>query len=338
MRKEFKAIIAAILALWLFFMGFEIGSYVEKQKINRALPTPSSEQQTDAQTVPSADLTTDTTAPPATTAAPAASDTDQLTGIGNAIDVITTYPDNELAATTTEKPKESAAQKSETTAPDVSSLSKTQVLQRATAAINKLKSTDNMTARNQETISIRITECSAQSAVNLINNVISKKIGDKNVTYVFKNGKAVGHDDEGKEIKDEGEVTPNQVIPPTNASFTLPEAGVAAASAAKNGAFVTYTIKLAEESASLEKPIPTYNAQAVGYLKMTDLEIPGATITGADMHYPGSSVVVTVDSDGRVRQLQFHLPMDGSGSARMAFLSGTASFEGFSTQNWTFTY
>ena len=37
MRKELKAVIAAILALWLFFMGFEIGSYVEKQKISAEL-------------------------------------------------------------------------------------------------------------------------------------------------------------------------------------------------------------------------------------------------------------------------------------------------------------
>jgi len=155
---------------------------------------------------------------------------------------------------------------------------------------------------------------------------------------VFKDGKAVGVDDAGKEIKDEGEVSPNQVIPPTDAAFTLPEAGVASASAAQNGAFVTYTLKLAEESSSLKQPVPTYNAQAVGYLKLADLDIPGTTITGADMHYPGSSVVVTVDSEGRVRQLQIHLPMDGVGSAKMGFLSGTASFEGFSTQNWTFSY
>ena len=250
--------------------------------------------------------------------------------------MITTYPDNEVAAAPTEK--ETTTQKTAPTATDASKLSKTQVLQRATEAINKLKTAKNMTARNQETISIQITDCSAKSAINLINSFISKKAGDKIVTYAFKDGKAVGVDGSGKEIKDEGEVTPNQVIPPTDAAFTLPEAGVASASAAQNGAFTTYTIKLKEESATLAQPVPTYNSQAIGYLKMTDLQMPGATITDASMHYPGSSVTVTVDSDGRVRQLQIHLPMDGSGAAKMGFLAGTASFEGFSTQNWTFTY
>ena len=168
--------------------------------------------------------------------------------------------------------------------------------------------------------------------------MISKKIGDKTVTYVFTNGKAIGHDAEGKEIKDEGEVAPNQVIPPTDAAFTLPEAGVASASAKKDGAFTTYTLKLKEESSTIANPVPTYNSQAIGYLKMTDMEVPGATITDANMHYPGSTVTVTVDSQNRVRQLQLHLPMDGNGSAKMGFLSGTASFEGYSTQNWTFTY
>ena len=35
MRKEFKAIIALILAVWLFMMGFELGSYHEKQEIQK---------------------------------------------------------------------------------------------------------------------------------------------------------------------------------------------------------------------------------------------------------------------------------------------------------------
>ena len=330
MRKELKAVIAAILALWLFFMGFEIGSYVEKQKISAEL----GEQQVQPQTVPTAP----TTAPTTTTAPASESDAASVPSIGNAVDVITTYPDSELSAATTKAAQTSTTKKAETAAADASKLSQTQVLQRATEAINKLKKAKNMTARNQETISIQITDCSVKSAISLINSVISKKAGDKIVTYAFKDGKAVGVDSSGKAVKDEGEVTPNQVIPPTDASFTLPEAGIAAASAAQNGAFTTYKIELKEESATLAQPVPTYNSQAIGYLKMTDLEVPGATITDASMHYPGSSVVVTVDGDGRVRQLQIHLPMDGSGSAKMGFLSGTASFEGFSTQNWTFTY
>ena len=161
---------------------------------------------------------------------------------------------------------------------------------------------------------------------------------DAKSNRALENDPYAGATAEGKEIKDEGEVTPNQVIPPTDAAFTLPEAGVASASAKKDGAFTTYTLKLKEESSTIANPVPTYNSQAIGYLKMTDMEVPGATITDANMHYPGSTVTVTVDSQNRVRQLQLHLPMDGNGSAKMGFLSGTASFEGYSTQNWTFTY
>lgn len=324
MRKEFKAIIAVILAVWLFMMGFELGSYHEKQEI----------QKEQAAQQASATQPLDTTAP-AVTEAPTTTEAAPITGIGNAIAEITTYPDEELTAASD---KGTTAASTTAAEPDVSSLSKRQILQRATEAVNTLKKTQNMTARNQETIFIQIVDCSAKSAISILNSVISKKIGDKTVTYVFTNGKAIGHDAEGKEIKDEGEVTPNQVIPPTDAAFTLPEAGVASASAKQDGAFTTYTLKLKEESSSIDNPVPTYNSQAIGYLKMTDMEVPGATITGADMHYPGSTVTVTVDSQGRVRQLQLHLPMDGSGSAKMGFLSGTASFEGYSTQNWTFTY
>ena len=323
MRKELKAIIAAILAVWLFLMGFEIGSYREKQRINQ--------HQTAQQTTLQQPLTT---LPPATAAPTEPLPT--VTGVDNVIPEITTYPDVELTAAP--ESQTTGTTKAAEAPTDVSALSKKQILQRATEAINKLKNTKDMTARNQETISIRIVDCSAKSAISIINSVISKKIGDKNVTYVFTNGKAVGHDDSGKEIKGEGEVTPNQVIPPTDAAFTLPETGVHSASAAQNGAFVTYTLKLKEERSSIDKPVPAYNSQAIGYLKMTDMQVPGATITGADMHYPGSTVTVTVDDEGRVRQLQLHLPMDGTGSAKMGFLSGTASFEGYSTQNWTITY
>ncbi len=326
MRKELKAVIAAILAVWLFLMGFEIGSYREKQKINLQ---PAEEQTTLQQPL--------TTTQPPETAAPSETETTlPLPDIANVVSEITTYPDSELTAASQKQTAEST--KPASTQPDVSALSKQQILQRATEAVNKLKSTKDMTARNQETISIRIVDCSAKSAINIINSFISKKAGDKNVTYVFKDGKAVGHDDSGKEIKDEGEVTPNQIIPPTSAAFTLPEDGVASAKAEKNGAFVTYTLKLKDERSSIEQPVPTYNSQAVGYLKMTDIQMPGATITGADMHYPGSTVTVTVDGSGQVRQLQVHLPMEGTGTAKMGFLSGSASFEGFSTQNWTFTY
>ncbi len=327
MRKEFKAIIAAILAVWLFMMGFELGSYREKQNIRK-------EQA--AQTTTAAPTSEDATT---TTAVPTTEDLPEITGVGNAIAELTTYPDSELSAATTAKAKNNEdTTKAQATTEDVSALSKEQIVKRATEAINTLKATKNMTARNEETISIRIVDCSAKSAVSILNSVISKKIGDKNVTYVFLDGKAVGHDDDGKEIKDEGEVTPNQVIPPTDAQFTLPAAGVKSASAKRNGGDVTYTLKLAEERSSIDQPVPTYNAQAIGYLKMTDMEVPGATITGADMHYPGSSVVVTVDDQCRVKQLQLYLPMDGTGSAKMGFLSGTASFEGYSTQTWKITY
>ena len=34
MKKEITAVICVILSVWFFFMGFELGSYREKKKIN----------------------------------------------------------------------------------------------------------------------------------------------------------------------------------------------------------------------------------------------------------------------------------------------------------------
>ena len=334
MRKEFKAIIAAVLAVWLFMMGFEIGSYHEKQEIRQqqaAQPT------VELTTLPPEETAAPTAEQPADTTAAASAPTTSA-NIGNILAPITTYPDSELPPETTQKATAPTTTKAEPTTQSVSSLSKAQILQRVTKSINALKSTPNMTARNEETISIRIVDCSAPSAINLINNFISKKIGDKSVTYVFVNGKAIGHDDSGKEIKGEGEVTPNQVIPPTDAAFTLPEAGVVSASASQKGGDITYKLKLAEETSTIDNPIPPYHSQAIGYLKMTDMQVPGATITGANMHYAGATLVVTTDTQGQVKQMQLHLPMNGDGTAKMGFLSGSASFEGVSTQNWSFSY
>ena len=341
MRTELKAIIAAILALWLFFMGFEIGSYVEKQKIGQEL----TDQSVTQLTAPTLAPTTEPTAEPATevpTEVPsetqATENVDPISDIGSTMDLITTYPDSELSAATTEKPKETTTQKAEPTTQNVSALSKTQVLQRVTKAVNELKGTQNMTARKQEATTVNIVDCSVQSAVSLLNNIISKNAVTETVTYVFVNGKATGYDDNGKPVENEGEVTPNHIIPPGDAAFTLPEAGVAAATAQQKGKEIVYTIKLAEEATTLENPIPPYNAQAIGYLNLADLDVPGATITSANMHYPGSTLTLTTDTQGKVKQLEFRLPMDGSGSAKMGFLSGSASFEGVNTETWTFSY
>ena len=35
MKKEITAVICVLLSVWFFFMGFELGSYREKKKINK---------------------------------------------------------------------------------------------------------------------------------------------------------------------------------------------------------------------------------------------------------------------------------------------------------------
>lgn len=319
MKKELKAVICVVLSVWFFLMGFEIGSYHEKKDI-MATSVPVINQATTAAPNTMYDAPTSTTAPTtdiATTAAPS-----------------TTASGSNTQATQATKADETTKEAKA----DPSSMSKTEILMTVTEAINKLKSEPNFKARNVENTTINVTECSADAAKNLINNVIQKFAGEDVANYEFVNGQATGHDDSGNEIKDEGVVTPKDVIPPKKALFTISEEGIKEATAVKDGDGVVYTLKVVEESTQIDNPIPNFNSQGIGYLNLADIDVPGATITEANMHYPESVITVTMNGEGKITKIHYYLPMDGSGAAKMAFISGTAKFEGSNDEVWEFSY
>ena len=196
-----------------------------------------------------------------------------------------------------------------------------------------------MTAVQTENTTINVTDCSVQRAVSIINSVIQKYAGEKSATYQFVNGQATGVRPDGSAVEDEGVVAPTQVIPPKSKNFELTEAGLAEATAAKEGENTVYTLKLVAEETTFEAPTPTHNAAAIGYLDLTKLDVSGATITKADMKYPGSTVVATVNPDGKLVKLDLTLPMSGYGEAKLlGVVSGNAAFDGSQHEVWTFSY
>lgn len=314
MKKEIKVLICVVLSIWFFFMGFELGSYREKKNISANASTSNVQPVTQPTTAPT---TAPTTTP--TTTAPQAN------------------PSQDASSNQSGVSAESTTKKA---ANDPSSLSKGEILAAAKKAIDNMKAEQNMTAVQTESIQINVTECSVPRLLNAVNKIVQNFTGEKSATYSFVNGQATGVRPDGSAVEDEGVVAPTQVIPPKNKNFELTEAGIAEATAAKDGENTVYTLKLVEESTTLDSPVPANNAAAIGYLDLTKIsdKIGGAQILAANMHYPGSTVTATVDPSGKLVKLALYLPMDGYGEAKLLAFTGNASFEGNQTETWTFTY
>lgn len=321
MKKEIKVVICVVLSIWFFFMGFELGAYREKKKLSVSTTVavqPATQNNASLTTALTTAVTTESTTE---STLPSVADTSVYPDTG-----VVTSPSN--ASTTTKK------------STDPSSLSKAEIIAAAKKAIDGVKAEQNMTAVQTENIAITVNDCSVPSALNMVNSIVQKFTGEKSATYTFANGQATGVRPDGEAVEDEGVVSPTQVIPPKNKNFELTEAGTLEASAKKDGENTVYTIKIVEESTTLDSPVPANNSAAIGYLDLTKIsdKISGAKITEANMHYPGSTVTATVNKTGKLIKLELYLPMDGYGEAKLAFISGNASFSGSQTETWTFTY
>lgn len=249
MKKEVKIVIAVVLSLWLFFMGFEIGAYSEKKKFAEAQSTT---QNNVINTAAPIDNTTQPTASP------------------NADGTQTTQPTG-------------GSQDSTNSSIDPSSLSKDEVVSKINAYMTQLKNEQNMQIYETDAININVVDCSVPSVIGTINSVINSIIGsvDPEKTYTFTGGQAVNSDGET--------VTPNDVVPPTSNAFAMSVDGVTSAKAEKQGDNIVYTATLVAESTTIENQYPPYHGPTVGYLDITafdlpinvtkgDMHYPGATI------------------------------------------------------------
>lgn len=314
MKKEVKAIIAVVLAVWILLMGIEIGSLREKKKI--------AAEAVNSTTVAAADDTT-TTQPTTQTQTPVTPGADAVPGgdtTPDAAPVESTAPVADVPATD---------------AVDVSTLTKEQIVAKVSESVNKVKSEQNMTAHKTEYITVNLTRLSAESVRGTVNSIISGIVGDPvDEQITVANGIATYPDGTTKPVK--------EAIPPSNDAtkdFALTADGVASATATKQGENTVYTVVLVAESTTAASPIPTHNSVAIGYLNLMGLDLPsGVSITDSKMQYPGSTVEVTVNPAGQVVKLVNKMPMTGYGAAKIAIVSGDADFEGSLDETWEFTY
>lgn len=308
MKKEVKIAIAAALAIWFFVMGFELGIYKERRAQSK--------------------LASQTTPPPVVSTVPS-------TQPSTAPTTLPTVPSPDVTVAPSVAPTvgDVTAAPSVNNDKDVSSLSTDEIVSRVANAVNTLKQTPNFTADRKLNVVVKVVDCSVPSVIDKINEIINDitatAVPQETLTFVG-----------GNATNSKGEqLTAATAVPPENNNFTLTSAGVSSAKAEKQGDNTVYTINLIAESTTGENPVPVHNAGSLGYLDITSLGLPSIVkITKANMNYPASVIVATVDKDGKLIHLKNYLPMTGEGEASVMGIGGSAQFEGYLDEEWTITY
>lgn len=298
LNKGIKIVIAVIVSAWVFFMGYEIGTYRETKKI--------ASQTTAASVVYQPPQASTTAAPPQAPTAPTQPDT--------------TNPSVSADATT---------DVADTSAPVTSAteLSGLDILAKVTQAVNAAKNYKGaFTASTTQIRQLGITDCSVESLTNTIDRIVQQFVGGgRSDTYSFVNG--YGTSKEGLTV------TPNDVIPPRKTPFTLIPEGMSAATAKKDGENDVYTINLISESASLDA-LPANNSAAAGYLDLSSLSI----LTSIEYSYPATVIEATVAPNGMLSALHVYMPISAKGAGTVIGFEGYASFSGSLDETWSFIY
>ena len=174
--------------------------------------------------------------------------------------------------------------------------------------INATKKMQNGTMHKTSDTSIEVTELSVSFLKSAVNGIVSGLIKPSDDTWTFTNGAA----EDGK--------TPSDAITPGGRDVALQAAGVKSATCTPDGDGYKIAIVLVEEKSTFDgtnTTNPVHHESCLSPLNLATLDISPAKITSADMTYPGATLNVTVDGQGRVTHYDFKLPMSGKGAGSM---------------------
>lgn len=236
--------------------------------------------------------------------------------------------DNVNVITTSAGITQNAAVQNNSVVDDASQWSTSQILSKATEAVNKTKGYGgNLSAHHVEAFDASVTECTGGSVVQGVANLmVGWVVEPVDETLAFSGGRATNS---------EGETVP--ALLPKNGAFTLGQDGVAGASARSvNGEYVI-NINLVQESVGMTQ-IPRHNASAIGYLDVSSFDLSFLTVDSADIMYKGSSIEFHINSQGYVTYAHYRVPLKITGSGHSGAISGSVTFEGEQTEQWTFSY
>lgn len=211
--------------------------------------------------------------------------------------------------------------------PDVSAMTDQQILDMLTNAANKTKAySGSVSVHRVDKFDVNVVECTGGSAVaGILNRVIGVIVSPADENLTFNGGTAVSSDGENLVI-----------LNPQKGDFRLQMSGVSSISASKNGDNTVINVTLVPESVGL-KDVPAANSSGIGYLDIGSFDLSFVTITSASFDYKGSTIKATINPDGYVTYIEYNVPLDIVGNAKIGF-DVTAVIEAAETEIWEFNW
>lgn len=266
----------------------------------------------------------------------------KLNGASGSVDAgATTAPTTAQPQTTTQAPTPSGDGAADTTAApadgngDSSSSSIPSGNAEIAAAYNKaINDTKNYTGsvhlNKVSTVAITITDCPGGDSVkSIVQGVVDRYATTSTKDIDYNNGT----DPDGGKLYNR--------ITPGDRDSALTEAGIANATCVADGDGYKMSITLVSEKATFDGTNtvnPSHHESCLDPLNLATLDVSPITITNADMTYPGATLEVTVDGQGRMTLFSVKLPLSGSGTGGMTFIKATVGLEGSLDDVYTFTY
>ncbi|MCM1543816.1 MAG: hypothetical protein NC110_00815 [Ruminococcus sp.] len=322
MKKELKVVAIVLVALIVFLSGFGIGA--TKGGIKIAVNVSGDAQPANGGTVtptnpPVAD--TQPTTPP-TTQAPVASDP------------ATTAADASTPNGGASEPATTAAGAGTSTSAGTPS-SKEDIVAKYNELINGMKSNPG-TVKLHKTSNTVINVTDAPAMKDQINKIVQGLVKPSDTMYTFTGNGSMGTED----TNNNAECDMKNIITPGGRDVALKAEGVKDATCTPSGDGYTMTINLIEETSSFngtDTVNPVHHESCLSPLNLATLDISPAKISEANMTYPGATLILNVDGQGRLAKYETKLPMSGSGSGKLV-VSLSVGLEGSMDEVYEFTY
>lgn len=323
MKKELKVVAIVLVALIVFLSGFGIGSTKGGFKINVNVENKGGQS---AGVVATAQPTATPTTPAPTTPAPttpAPSDTPATSDQAQ--------PSNNGTSDTTPAPSENNGGASATGMPS----SKEEIVAKYNELINGMKKNPGACKLHKVTdTKINVTDAPAMK--DQINNIVQGLVKPSDQTYTFTGNGSMGTED----TNNNAECDMMNIINPGGKEVALKAEGVKEATATASGDGYTLNIVLAEEKSTFDGTTtvnPVHHESCLTPLNLATLDLGPAKIAKADMTYPGATLTLTVDGQGRLTQYKSKLPMSGGGTGKLV-VSLSVGLDGEMNETYDFTY
>ena len=110
-------------------------------------------------------------------------------------------------------------------------------------------------------------------------------------------------------------------------------ARIRSATARAEGTDTVIEITLVQETGTLDTA-PRYNSTAIGYLNASMVDLSAVTINSCDIHYPGSTMKLRINSSGYVVTADYNVPFVVEASGKAMFISAEVTCEGSDSESW----